>query len=100
MKLVIEESDIIDLKAVANDCLGLILTYEQARAVFYYNNDYAAQCFQYGIQDTEVRSKLANLFSMKLLGKPWPTYGDRIDMKEWDAEFKEKAVKAGFEVRA
>ncbi len=99
MKLVIEDSDINDVIAVANDFVGLKLTPFQARTILENNANYASQILDYGAFDTEVRSLLANIFAKQLVGRRWPTYGEGDAVSEkFQKDFEAAATKAGFEV--
>ena len=97
MDTILSAQDIKHVKDVANDCMGLRLTDDQARAAFE-DKSFASAYFSLGM-DTEVKAQLVDSFAMKLLGKKWPTYGHGFEAKElFIGQFDAAARAAGFEV--
>ncbi len=50
--------------------------------------------------DIEVREKLADLLSEKLLNKSWPTYGDHADSEQFYSDLQTSAKANGYKVGA
>ncbi len=89
MEITPSAKDIRETQAAVHDEMGLDLTLEQALEIL---NDphVAGEVASWGVYDTETRGAIANFLAKKIVGRPWPLYGDG---EEVAARFKEDLTK-------
>jgi ABC-type branched-subunit amino acid transport system substrate-binding protein len=82
MKVIFAEADYEQIGAELEDYGVVIPASQLVSVVESFDDDLKGFIFQYGINDTEVSSSIADFISKKLIGKSWPCYGDSAQSKE------------------
>jgi hypothetical protein len=87
----------------ANDCIehiegisGIRLTRDQLHA--FLDARLIAEISEWGVEDTEVGGRIANAVSLHLLGRPWPLYGNDVNIDSYVSELHAAARNRGFEL--
>ncbi|MBN8924119.1 MAG: hypothetical protein BGP10_04265 [Rhodanobacter sp. 68-29] len=97
------DSELATDVAEALEVTGLRLTADQVRELLQGEDELVSELEEWGVDDTELRGQLASLLSQRLLGEPWPTYGDIARGKGEDAfhqRLQQAAIARGYEVVA
>ena len=87
--------DITWVRAVANDYALVRLSTEQAVEVM--KSPRVAS--ELAHRDTLTRERITDFLAQKILGRPWPTYGDGEEVANaFYRDFREAAKKCGYDV--
>jgi hypothetical protein len=74
---------------------GIAMTIE-GMAAFLEEVNLACRLKEYNECDTTLRDDMADAIADKLLGRSWPTHGDKGGAREFFKEFKAAAISAGY----
>lgn len=78
---------------------GIILTTDQLKDIFSLYPIKRSKLMEYGLEgETEMRELVANVLSDYLVGREWPTYGDKLNISSYIYILREQAKKLNFEI--
>lgn len=81
------ENFIASAALVIEDYCGIKLSIEKVSEIIGDKMDREWNTFEYSevspFMDTSPREEVMNILAEYFLGRPWPTYGDDLNMEEW-----------------
>lgn len=87
-----------DIKAVVNDWYGIELTNAQVEEILSVPS-IRGEVDEFGVFDTETRSKIGNYLARKIVGRPWPLNGDdQVTRDEFWEKLRTNGKTLGYKV--
>ncbi len=79
-----------------SDGTGIELTKQQLEWFLHKYDHVNAEVDRWGASDTVVSGQLSDMISKELIGRNWPTYGDKVDMDSFYEELHREATNRGY----
>lgn len=86
----------VDIVQHLVDICEIDFTREQVQTLLDDNEDLVSDIDEWGYWDTEVRGRLASMVTRHLLGRRWPTYGDKVDIDQFVEDLKAAGALKGY----
>ncbi len=96
----ISDEDIDDCIEFIEGISGIVFSRDRLKALLDDDEDLADEIAEWGVDDTETSGSLASFVAEHLLDRPWPLYGDKVDIDAFVGELRKAAEAKGYKITA